>query len=46
MEAGPFAIVLGLGCRAMVPPHEGSAMDLSPGAFFTFDLDLGVELAF
>ncbi len=46
VEFGPLALVLGLGFRAAVPPGEGDAVDLSPGAFFTFDVDVGIELGF
>jgi hypothetical protein len=46
VELGPFSLVLGLGFRMQAPPHEGRSADFSPGLFFTFDGDVGVELAF
>lgn len=46
VEFGPVALVLGLGFRAIVPPNEGSGVDLSAGAFFTLDVEVGIELGF
>jgi len=41
-----FGIVLGLGFRILAPPSEGGNFDMNSGAFWTFDIDLGVELGF
>lgn len=46
VELGPVSLVLGLGFRAQVPPREGASAGFSPGPFFTFDGDLGLEIAF
>jgi hypothetical protein len=46
VEIGPLSLVLGLGFRAQLPPGEGASVDLSGGPFFTFDGDVGLELAF
>ena len=43
---GPVGIVLGLGFRILAPPSEGGKFDMNSGAFWTFDIDLGVELGF
>jgi hypothetical protein len=43
---GPLGIVAGLGFRIQAPPHEGDRISMNSGAFWTFDLDLGVELGF
>lgn len=45
-RAGPVGIVFGLGFRIQAPPSEGSRITIDSGAFWTFDLDLGVELGF
>lgn len=43
---GAFGIVAGIGFRIMGPPSEGTHLSLNSGAFWTFDVDLGVELGF
>jgi hypothetical protein len=43
---GPVAIVLGVGLRIMGPPSESTHISLNSGAFWTFDVDLGVEIGF
>jgi hypothetical protein len=43
---GAFAIVTGIGLRIMGPPSESTHVSLNSGAFWTFDIDLGVELGF
>jgi hypothetical protein len=43
---GPVALVAGLGFRIMAPPSEGPHMALNSGAFWTFDIDVGVEIGF
>ena len=43
---GPVGIVLGLGLRILAPPSEGGRFSMDSGAFWTFDIDLGVELGF
>lgn len=43
---GPVGIVLGLGFRIQAPPAEGHNFEMHSGAFWTFDVDLGVELGF
>lgn len=43
---GAVAIVAGLGLRIMGPPSEGTHLSMNSGAFWTFDMDLGVELGF
>jgi hypothetical protein len=43
---GALAIVAGLGFRIMAPPSEGTHLSLNSGAFWTFDMDLGLELGF
>jgi hypothetical protein len=45
-RAGPVGIALGLGFRIQAPPEEGSRVSFESGAFWTFDLELGVELGF
>jgi hypothetical protein len=46
IRLGPVGIVAGLGFRIQAPPHEGTRVTMNSGAFWTFDLDLGVELGF
>ncbi len=46
IELGPFSVVLGLGFRTLLPPHDGDGADLSAGPLFTLDLDVGAELTF
>ena len=43
---GPVGIVAGLGLRIQAPPSEGHNISLNSGAFWTFDIDLGVEVGF
>lgn len=43
---GPLGLSVGMGFRFLAPPNEGSLVDLSPGAFMTWDIDLGAELGF
>ena len=43
---GPLGIVIGAALRINAPPSEGGRMSLNSGAFWTFDIDLGVELGF
>lgn len=43
---GPIAIYVGLGGRMFGPPDEATSVDMDSGMFFTFDVDLGVELGF
>ena len=45
-RAGPVGLVLGLGFRVQAPPSEGARISFDSGAFWTFDLELGVELGF
>ena len=45
-RAGPVGFALGLGFRIQAPPSEGSRVSFDSGAFWTFDLELGVELGF
>jgi len=44
IRAGPLGISLGIGLRIQAPPSEGSRVSINSGAFWTFDLTLGVEL--
>jgi hypothetical protein len=46
IRLGPVGVVAGLGFRIQAPPHEGARITMNSGAFWTFDLDLGVELGF
>lgn len=46
LRLGPLGFVLGLGLRVQAPPSEGGRISMDSGAFWTFDLDLGVELGF
>ncbi len=46
VRLGPLALVAGLGLHIMLPPSEGDSVDLSGGAFFAFDLEIGAELGF
>lgn len=45
-QAGPVGFSFGLGFRINAPPSEGSRVSLDSGAFWTFDISLGVELGF
>lgn len=46
VELGPLQLVAGMGFRFLAPPDEGSSVDLSSGLFYTWDLEIGVELGF
>ncbi len=43
---GPLGIIIGAGLRINGPPSEGTHWSFNSGAFWTFDVDLGVELGF
>jgi len=43
---GPVGLTLGAAFRIMAPPSEGTHMSMDSGAFWTFDIDLGVEIGF
>lgn len=43
---GPVGIVVGAGLRIMGPPAEGTHWSFNSGAFWSFDVDLGVEIGF
>lgn len=43
---GPVGITLGMALRILAPPSEGGRFSMNSGAFWTFDLDLGVEIGF
>ena len=46
LKLGPLMLSAGLGTRILAPPHEGGFVDLSSGAFWTFDVDIGAALGF
>jgi len=46
IRLGPLGLTIGMGFRFMVPPNEGSRVNLDSGPFWTWDLDLGAELGF
>lgn len=43
---GPLGLVLGLNLRILAPPSDGTRVDLDSGAFWTFDINLGVVIGF
>jgi len=43
---GPIALRLGIGVRLWTPPDAGPTVNIDSGIFWTFDIDLGVELNF
>lgn len=43
---GPLAVTIGMGSRMLMPPNNAGSVDLDSGMFFTFDIDLGIELGF
>ncbi len=45
-RVGSLGITLGAALRIMAPPSDSSHMDMDSGAFWTFDLDLGVDIGF
>jgi hypothetical protein len=44
-RVGPLGFVLDIGLRIMAPPNTGR-ISMNSGAFWTFDINLGVELGF
>jgi hypothetical protein len=44
--AGPIGFSFGIGLRIQAPPSEGPRVSLNSGAFWSFDLTLGVDIAF
>ena len=45
-RAGPAAFVFGLGGRLIAPPTAGTTVSLDPRIFWTFDIELGVQVGF
>lgn len=45
-RVGPLGIVFGVGFRIQAPPSEAASTHLNSGAFWTFDLNFGLELGF
>jgi hypothetical protein len=43
---GPIGLTLGGALRIMAPPSEGPHFSMNSGAFWTFDINLGVEIGF
>jgi len=43
---GPIGLTIGGALRIMAPPSEGTHFSMDSGAFWTFDIDLGVEIGF
>jgi hypothetical protein len=43
---GSIGISLGMALRIMAPPQEGTHMSMDSGAFWTFDINLGVDIGF
>ena len=46
IKLGPLMLSAGMGTRILAPPREAGFIDLSSGAFWTFDLDIGAALGF
>ncbi len=46
LRAGPIGVSFGIGLRIQAPPSEGTRVSLNSGAFWTFDLNLGVDIGF
>jgi hypothetical protein len=44
-RVGPLGFVLDIGLRIMAPPNTGR-ISMNSGAFWTFDINMGVELGF
>jgi hypothetical protein len=45
-KLGPVGFVAGLGMRIQGPPNTGPHLSLSSGAFWTFDMNAGIEINF
>jgi hypothetical protein len=45
-QLGPLAVSLGIGAKLLLPPNRASGVDLDPGLFWSFDVELGVDLGF
>jgi hypothetical protein len=46
VKLGPLMLSAGIGTRIYAPPHDGDVVNLSSGAFWTFDIDLAATLGF
>jgi hypothetical protein len=44
LRLGPLTLTAGSGIRVSSPPNAGSDLTLDPGAFWAFDVDVGLEL--